>query len=486
MKEENMATRHPSESRSLTDILAGMVAAAALLAGCNGSATQTTTGQGLSGTLLGEDGRPAVGAEVAAWRANSQSPIGPGSVPAAMARTDAGGRYLLDLEAGTYNVFARDSGEARAAGIPGVAFASGELDLGESTLMPPGSASGRVIVGGAPAGEVFCFIPGSAFVAMTDTAGRFTLDRVPPGRYPLRYVGTGLAAVLDSVTVYPDSALALPDREMFPDVSLQPPAPAGLRAVQDTASGSVTLTWNPVEVADLADYVAEYRLAGDTGNWEKIGPVAGAEEKDTVRIHREAWSPFGQYEEILRGTGPIDSCRMEYRVKAVDKDGNSSAAYSGVVSVLLRRPPILRTEVRMDRLGGAGDSALCRDTLAFAASFTNPVVDSATFEWSVEHYLPRYNSYHTLYVPKMEGLEPKRAPADTLVWWWGRGFDSTDMRKIGPDAWETPDTLYVNVRVRIAGDFAGDFTYRRKVIDILRTSPGCYRVGPAREPRIDK
>jgi len=223
-----MATRRPYVTFRPTEMLAGILAAAAILAGCEGSATQTTTGSGLSGTLVGEDGRPAAGAEVAAWRSQSLSPIGPGSIPAAMTRTDAQGRYLLDLEAGTYNVFARDSGEARAAGNPGVEFAAAGLDLGESTLMPPGSVSGRVTVGGSPAGEVFCFIPGSAFVAMTDTAGEYSLAQVPPGRYPLRYVGTGLAAVVDSVTVFPDSALRTHRPPPGQGRSLQPPAPGGL------------------------------------------------------------------------------------------------------------------------------------------------------------------------------------------------------------------------------------------------------------------
>lgn len=474
-----MATRYPSESLRVTDLLAGILAAAALLAGCEGSATQTTTGPGLSGTLVGEDGRPAAGAEVAAWRANSLSPIGPGAVPAAMTRTDARGRYLLDLEAGTYNVFARDSGEARAAGIPGVEFASGELDLGESALLPPGSVSGRVIVGGAPAGEVFCFIPGSAFVAMTDTSGRFALAQIPPGRYPLRYVGTGLAAAVDTVTVLPDSVLLLPDREMVPDVALQPPVPGGLRAVADTVTGDVTLTWNAVRVADLKHYVVESRIADDSGAWSAAGPMQAGVLADTVFIDTDARAGFSQFAHIQRGSGPRDSYRMEYRVKAVDRDGNSSPGYSGVASVLLLRPPILRTEVHSTWLGGRADSAVCRDTLAFAISFTNPVADSAEFGWEVKHRIPLGSTFYTLYTPKFDGSQPKRAAEDTLVWWWGRGLDSTGALKIGPDAWETPDSLYIEVRIGIEGKFASV----RKIIDVLRPAPGCYLARPARDPR---
>lgn len=479
-----MATRYPSESLRAAGILAGVLAAAAILAGCEGSATQTTTGPGLSGTLVDGEGRPAAGAEVAAWRSNSLSPIGPGSVPAAMTRTDARGRYLLDLEAGTYNVFARDSGETRAAGIPGIEFASGELDLGERALMPPGSVAGRVTVDGSPAGEAFCFIPGSAFVAMTDTAGRFTLAQVPPGRYPLRYVGTGLAPAVDTVTVHPDSVLRLPDRELAPDVSLQPPVPRGLRAVADTVTGFVALAWNPVKVEDLAEYVVEYRLAGDTGAWRPVDPpqipwwADTAAFPDTVRVDSNAWEPFSQDAQIRRGTGPIDSCRMEYRVKAVDKDGNSSRAYSETVSVLLRRPLILRTDVRIAWLGGNGDSAVCRDTLAFAVTFANPVADTAEFSWWVEHREPLGGRSHTLYSSISGGLPPKRGPADTLVWWWGKGLDSAGVRKMGPDAWPAPDSLFFDVRIRIDGRYAS----LRKIIDVQRPSRGCYLAGPGRDP----
>lgn len=469
-----MATRHPSASFPVTDILAGILAAAALLAGCEGSATQTTTGPGLSGTLVGGDGLPAGGAEVAAWRSNSLSPIGQGSLPAAMTRTDARGRYLLDLEAGTYNVFARDSGEALAAGIPGIVFASGELDLGEKTLLPPGWVSGRVTVDGAPAGEVFCFIPGSAFVAMTDTAGRFTLDRVPPGKYLLRYVGTGLAAADDSVTVFPDSVLRLPDRAMVPDVSLQPPVPGGLRADVDTATAFVTLAWNPVRVADLEKYVVESRNVDDSGAWSVAGTLPGGVLADTLFIDTEARSGFAQMVHVLRAAAPRESYLMEYRVKAVDKDGNSSPAYSGPVPVLLRRPPIMRTEVRSAWLGGSADSAVCRDTMAIAVTFSNPAVDSATFHWSVEHRVQLRGGFYTLY----SELHPQKVAEDTLVWWWGKGLDSTGIRKIGPDVWETPDSMYINLQIGVDGSHASV----RKIIDILRPSPGCYRVRPVRDP----
>lgn len=461
--------------------LSGLLAAALLLTGCEGSATQTTNSPSVSGILVDPQGNPAAEVQVAAWRAGGLSPIGPGSLPVAMTRTDAKGYYALEVETGTYNLFGQSGRDSLAVGMPGVVYASGDLDLGVRALMPPGAVTGRVLAAGVPAREAFCFIPGSAFVAMTDDSGRFALGQVPPGTYLLRYVKSGYRAAEESVTVVSDSVLSLPDRDLSPDVTLQPPVPEGLRASEDTATGFVTLTWNPVRVEDLEKYVVETRATCDPwSTWSPIEPLQVGLEvgswTDTARVDRDARREFAESEDLLRGTGPLDSCLLEYRVKAVDRDGNSSPTYSKTLSVVLRRPPSYNTQVEVALLGGTWDSVRCNDTLALAVSFANPVLDSASFHWSVHHKVQRGSTFHTLYNPNTVGLQPIKARTDSLRWWWGKGLDADMAIKMGPDNWSTPDSLYIKVKV----DPGPRFSAKERVIDIVRPEPGCFLLRPAR------
>ncbi|MBN8730286.1 MAG: fibronectin type III domain-containing protein [Acidobacteria bacterium] len=88
--------------------------------------------------------------------------------------------------------------------------------------------------------------------------------------------------------------------EITPRDTFAPPAPAGLSAVEATAS--VQLSWNPVESADLAAYQV-YRAEGD-------GPF--------VRTGGRLTAPSYTDRDLRPGV------RLRYRVTALDAAGNES------------------------------------------------------------------------------------------------------------------------------------------------------------------
>ena len=117
-------------------LAAGMLSA--LLSGCEGSATQTTTGavndstgmmNHLHGRLVDEHGRPVAGVKVKAWLA-SASPNGlPGradSLSQILAESDAKGAFAFKgLEAGIYNVFGEKEANGTSVFNGGLTVAGG-------------------------------------------------------------------------------------------------------------------------------------------------------------------------------------------------------------------------------------------------------------------------------------------------------------------------------------------------------------------------
>src|SRR5688500_4821642 len=117
-------------SLALASLAAGL-SAALLFNGCEGSATQTTTGQGLHGTLVDIHGKPVPGARVKAWPAASGPnglPNRPDSLTPVLAETDGEGRYSLPtLEAGEYNLYGESRQGDASVLIPRVKYLEAAL-----------------------------------------------------------------------------------------------------------------------------------------------------------------------------------------------------------------------------------------------------------------------------------------------------------------------------------------------------------------------
>ncbi len=160
----------------------------------------------LEGFVLGEDGKPAAGAEVLA--------LGGLNVPSST--TGAGGGFSLEVSNGTYVLAARQG--QRMGRIPQVLqVAPGETlrDL-RITLGAPSGLAGRVSAApeGAPVAGARLVAspsqkPGEVGSAITETDGRYTLD-LPPGDYDVVVVAPGrTGAVREGLVVAPGQRLTV-------------------------------------------------------------------------------------------------------------------------------------------------------------------------------------------------------------------------------------------------------------------------------------
>ena len=125
-----------------------------------------------------------------------------------LVRTDSLGRYrLCDLPAGAAvtlePAYGPDAGPARVI----AAAAGSEVRLSVPVTVP-GVVAGLVIHEGT--GRPFANVPvelvGTEFRAVTSTAGRFTIERLPPGAYRIRAVCAGFEAIAQEVELAPGTS----------------------------------------------------------------------------------------------------------------------------------------------------------------------------------------------------------------------------------------------------------------------------------------
>lgn len=346
------------------------------MAGCEGSATQTTTGKGIQGVLVDTRGNPVGGATVRAWPA-AYGPIRAGmpqdSGQAVSVRTDEHGRYAIaDLEVGVYNLFGANPSNRATVLIPRVKYLEQTADLGTDTLKAPGVIVGNVRVDGAPP-MTFCYLEGSNYAAISDATGRFVLPDLAEGVYRLNYYAPGYAGAVDSiVTVRSGDTTRLADKTLLPDVALTPPAPHGVSASYDTVHGVAHLKWNAVHVSDLSEYVIEFEDSPALGQYS----VHSISVPDTF-LADDAIGYYGVYAE---GTEPFT---RSYWVRAKDSENNLSPRPAQPVIVRFADPTIFQTVFTMHPILDSAMPGRCRDTAAFALDMVSSPDSSLRVQWRV-------------------------------------------------------------------------------------------------------
>jgi hypothetical protein len=147
------------------------------------------------------DGRthtPAQGATVRLYQAYLNNT---GGAPALdSTSTDRTGLYRFDsLAEGIYSVEGKqvDGQDTLFMYRPMVIFIASK-DIGYDTLQLPGSIKGRVVVSGENVKNITCYIPGTSYIAITDSTGSFRITGIPAGTYPLSFT----SAKFNDTTVY--------------------------------------------------------------------------------------------------------------------------------------------------------------------------------------------------------------------------------------------------------------------------------------------
>ena len=162
----------------------------------------------IRGTILGADGKPAVGAQVRATQQVAKSgPVGFDSRGEA-ARTDTTGDFVIEnLRPGTYTVFAEGPRGASKADKSGV-------KTGDSVLMTLAALSSLTVVvsqGGAPTAKVHvaCWGPAGNLGLEAEIDGSHTFDDVAQGEWQCEAVGAKGTAKASIVVRGEPTTLAL-------------------------------------------------------------------------------------------------------------------------------------------------------------------------------------------------------------------------------------------------------------------------------------
>jgi hypothetical protein len=377
------------------------------LAGCIGTETtnpnETETGNpvpGLSGHLVDASGAPVEGATVKAFpedRSGVEGASAGGVLDSAL--TDAKGRYRFPaLTAGSYNLIGEYGRRNLAVLIPRIPYQGRKisLDLGIDTLRAPGQIQGSVTLAGKPRDGVFCYLPGTSFLSISDDNGGFWIANVPAGRYSVKYAQTGLATAVDTaVVVSAGSITKLKPKEMAPDTAFPPPPPDSLWLEQDTAAGTVKVRWTKAMAGDVDGYWV-YRNEAGADEPVRVSPLV----RDTFFV-----------DTVFRG--PEDTVKRElvYRVKTQDRQALLSATY-GPTRTLSAEPPYLQRPLVVWTLP---DTVSPGDKIRIIADFRlgAGVIDS--IQWDSDWNEPNAKPFRKKRIGAAEGLDTLEIVADE-VW----------------------------------------------------------------------
>lgn len=326
-----------------------------------------------TGFIYLADGHPAAGARVRVFPVSyvPDSAALPKKAAGSLfsTRTDDRGRFQLDsLPAGEYNILGESDG---LYSLQDSVFLSPRTDsVPSDTLDKPGSLTGIVVL--QPQDDprsVVVQALGTNSYANVGEDGRFTLGNLGAGRYTLRVVTT-----LDEYTplivpagVRAGKADTLADSLVLPFTGI--PVVQGLRAVYDTLSGVVTLSWHPVHYRSFS----EYQIFRDRSPAFTLSETAIASTRDT--IFRDTWN-------ISPPSAAASYAKWEYRVRVNSLTDRTGPAYGKVV-VDVVDPATITTHADLMVASVSWDSAAKRDDYLIIARLTNPMRAIKRIMWSL-------------------------------------------------------------------------------------------------------
>jgi hypothetical protein len=136
------------------------------------------------------------------------------STPSDSAVTDSAGLYLFtNLDTGTYSILAQyNKGQDTLYAMrSGIFFVTKKLNVGVDTLKLPGSIQGRISISDSNKSGIFCYIPGTSFISISDSIGNYHVTNVPPGIYSISFMnGKYNDTTIPNVIVLPDSVTQVP------------------------------------------------------------------------------------------------------------------------------------------------------------------------------------------------------------------------------------------------------------------------------------
>jgi hypothetical protein len=303
-----------------TLLLGGLVFLSACLFQGEGPSRQQS--KGLNGYFLNVQGQPLQGVKV---KAIPTKEFRLAKVTASHVNehvdsvfTDGLGRYSFeDLPSGDYNLVGEYGMGELAILIPDIQYreSSGLFELGGDTLYAPGSIRGRLLRSGKGKEGVVIYVPGTSYLAVSDSSGDFAIQGIPRGKYNVNYLVPSLLAKNDTgVVVYSGRVTSLTNKVLTHDVALPPPTPNPPQLILDTMKGIVYIKWDPTDVEDLLGHLI-YR---DTGSGLATSLVTSRIVSDTFYVDTlnvMTWSHS-------------DTVPLNYRLRSVDSFSQSARIHA--------------------------------------------------------------------------------------------------------------------------------------------------------------
>lgn len=275
-------------------------------------------------------GRPVAFARVALVRSGDST----GRALAVSAADGAGSLPDFRVPDGYYGMVLRDPGDTLGRFVDSLEIKSGALPTGRDTLLALGSVQGwvRVAAGHSPATVTLGLI-GTDILANVRDDGSFRIELVPGGVYTLGAFPLleGYGPLYRRIQLRDGQDLILSDTLVMPFTGLA--APGGLRAVQDTATGDVRVSWNHVESPDLYGYFLEALEGGVVVRSLFLLDTAWTDSLGGDWVERPFYGPWADRDVV-------------YRVSSRSKSGVADATSPGVE--FLAHPPTWTT--RMDSI----------------------------------------------------------------------------------------------------------------------------------------
>lgn len=291
-----------------------MAAGAAMLVSCNRTmdpadpgASGGTTDETSTVAFWLENGAPAARASVRIYAAADTT-----RVPVTALETDDQGALAMPrLPQGYYNLVVEgDSG--RAVFQDSVLSTADTLQWEPDTLVMPGGIEGRVVVQPNHDPRIaWVALLGAGVFSNVDDSGRFSLPRIPEGRYTLLATTEreGYSPTWSIVEVRRGRLTRLGSIEL---VWTGLPLVAGIEGIWDSLGGTVRVSWSGVRSSRVAGWSVYRSATADPVDAIKVGWVGVG---DTTWID----SLFQPFDSTVR--------KVRYWVRARSGDGDSGAVW---------------------------------------------------------------------------------------------------------------------------------------------------------------
>ena len=314
--------------------------------------------------LLDTAGTPAAGANLLVFH-----PLDSTRTPVAAGVTLSDGSYSLPtVPDGMYQILARSAG--RVAVLDSVYTSQGKLLVRTDTLRDPGSIYGIVEMVGDdnPASVEVSVLGSDILVANVNSEGSYRLDNLGTGTWTLKF-STSLSGYTNTYgTVRTTASTSVKMDTVVMNYIAIPPV-AGLKAVYDTSTGNVHLTWTvPPWVKGVRDVEVLRVNSADTASPSLIGTSDSSGYSDPVY----PWWPSGP--------APYTPTTWLYNVRIRTEDNSlGKVAYTTVTTI---DPAVIAPTYSLAAL--VRDSVkLLSDTVGVVLRVTDPKFALLSVSWMV-------------------------------------------------------------------------------------------------------